>query len=76
MALNSLGPGRGPGSRPQGRLRVRVPGPKWGKAKSKITIKWFNSRGTSTVDVDIENMTMPNRGLRTLTLRFSVDVES
>ena len=35
-----------------------------------------NSRGTSTVDVDVENMTMPNRALRTLRLRFSVDVES
>ena len=35
-----------------------------------------DSRGTSTVDVDVENMTMPNRALRTLTLRFSVDVES
>jgi hypothetical protein len=35
-----------------------------------------DSRGTSTVDVDVENMTMPNRALRTLKLRFSVDVES
>ena len=35
-----------------------------------------NSRGTSTVDVDVENMTMPNRALRTLKLRSSVDVES
>ena len=39
-------------------------------------VKLGNSRGTSTVDVDVENMTMLNRALRTLKLRSSVDVES